>query len=150
MSYSKVKFKCKPLQIIALLFVVFVVVWYFLYYSCAIGTPCAATIKYGYRDFREVSLSGAQLEELSSILRDSLPTCFVREAPGMNNDVCLITLHYADGSIKEYSLWFLNTILYEGRAEDMTMDCMYGSIFHFGGLVDSDMDAFLRRFFEEP
>lgn len=149
MSHIVKYFKRKPMQLISLLCVIAAVIWYFSYYSWAVGTPCAATIK--CRDSHQVSLTEAQLEELTSILRDSWPTYFIHDPVGINNDNCLITLHYADGSKKEFSLWCMNSILYEGSGEDLTMDCMYGAFFHFGGWVDySDMEVFLRQFSDAP
>lgn len=124
---------------------------YFFYYTVVIGCPCGATVRYYDTkdcEYKTVTLTEQQMDTLIHLMRKARPTLFFMvDVCGMNNEPVLITLCYENGDIKEYSLWRANTILYSGTGEDLTMSCMYGDMFHFGGSLgfDSEIEMFIKQ-----
>lgn len=87
----------------------------------------------------------------ADILRDTRPTVFLYYPDTPFHEQVLITLFYADGSEKKYSLWEMdNSTLYEGDAEDLTMSCMLDAGIHYAGKVDAAMQEFLQQISKLP
>ena len=138
------------IRLSGILCLLFVMIFYFCYYPCKIGNPHRAEICYtdvNLRQRKAITLNTEQTEQLAAVLKDATPTIFIHESPGMGSEDILITLYYADGTGKTVSLWHARSILYEGDAEEMTMDGMMGGgILHFGGDTDADkIQDILRR-----
>lgn len=135
--------------IVMALSILLAVIWYFCTWSLAIGEPSGGRVKYWdvvQEQYHTVVLQPEQVNQLADILRDTRPTVFICWPDRPFHEQVLITLFYADGSEKEYSLWELgNSTLYEGNAEDMTMACMLDDSIHYGGKVHAAMQDFLLQ-----
>lgn len=129
-----------------------VAAWYFGSYPCKVGHPTGATITVRGESLAEhatVTLDGARLEELCSLLKKTRPTFFLEEHEGINNENAVITLTYADGGTKTFSLFYrlADDILYEGDAEELAMASMYeGDFVHAGGSATPGLREFLQQF----
>ena len=146
----KAKRLIAPVALLSLL----VGVLFFCVFPWIIGAPTAATIRYwcdSTQEYHELTLTKPQTEKLIRILRSATPTVFFcPDTPGINSEDVLITLSYSDGTEKEFSLYSNRTTLYEGNAENLTMACMLGQCFHFGGSLSADMETYLQEVCSEP
>ncbi len=136
-------------KLILLLGMVGAAVWYFGYWPWVIGQPAEGVIRYydvEKAQYETVALSEVQLKRCVSLLRQTRPTFFLQiDHEGIGNEPVKITFHYGAAEEKVFSLWGFGTTLYEGCAEDLTMACMLGDWFHFGGWVDDELSHFLRE-----
>ncbi len=112
--------------------------WYFGCYPLTIGSPTGASIKF-QGQVQGSPLPREQADHLFRLLRQAKPTVFLRDPMGIGCEPALITLHYGDGSEKVFSLWSDYSVLYEGTAEDLTMEAMLGDCLHFGGSLPEEM-----------
>lgn len=127
--------------------------WYVFYFSCLIGSPSGAVVRYydeERSEYTTMTLSDQQREHLVRLLRRSRPTFFLHQHDGLNNEKALITLFYQDGSREEYSLWHDQSIMYSGNAEDLTMACMLGDSVHFGASLSPEVKSFLEEMLVPP
>ncbi len=131
------------LTLSAVLLLLISVLWYFSYYPLTIGSPTAVSIKYlGEAEARFIPHE--QAEPLLRLFRQAKPTVFIGEPRGIGHEPALITLHYADGSTKVFSLWSNYSILYEGTSEDITMtEMLGGGPLYFGGALPEELQEII-------
>lgn len=133
----------RNLSIFAALLLLISVLWYFSYYPLTIGSPTAVSIKYlGEAEARFIPHE--QAKPLLRLFRLTTPTVFIGEPRGIGHEPALITLYYADGSTKVFSLWSNFSILYEGTSEDITMtEMLGGGPLYFGGALPEELQEII-------